>query len=140
LGILRPREPVRTAVLACLHGVPDSCGPCREPARCFGNDAGWLAAGVVALLWIIVGWRGTTWYRRGVPRCEVELSSGGGDAFLLAGQQGQRAGVRPGRAVQVQGARPQPGVADGRDFGRVHQRLADEVEQAEHACHGGELP
>jgi hypothetical protein len=42
----------------------------------------------MALLWIIVGWRGTTWCRRGVPRYEVELNAGGGDTFLLAGQQG----------------------------------------------------
>ena len=55
-------------------------------------------------------------------RCEVELDAGGGDAFLLAGQQGQHAGIGRGGAVQVQGAWPQPGMADGRDFGRVHRR------------------
>jgi hypothetical protein len=79
----------------------------------------------MALLWTIVGWRGTTWYRRGVPRCEVELDAGGGDTFLLAGQQGQRAAIGRGGTVQVQGAWPQSGVADCVDFGRVYQRLTD---------------
>ena len=36
------------------------------------------------------------------------------------------------------GAWPQPGIAYSCDFGRVHQRLADQVEQDEHAGHGGE--
>jgi len=45
-----------------------------------------LAAAVAALRWSIIGWRGAMC-------CEVELDAGGGDAFLLAGQQGQRAGI-----------------------------------------------
>ena len=65
-----------------------------------------LVAGVAALPWTVVGWRGTTRYRWGVPRCEVELDAGGGDAFLLAGQQGQHAGIGRGGAVRVQGAWP----------------------------------
>ena len=60
-----------------------------------------LAAAVAALRWSIIGWRGAMC-------CEVELDAGGGDAFLLAGQQGQRAGIGFGGAVQVQGAWPQP--------------------------------
>jgi len=68
----------------------------------------------------------------------VEINASGGDAFLLAGQQGQRAGVGRGGMVQVQGTRPQPGIADGRDFGRIHQRLPDQVQQGEHTGYGGE--
>ena len=74
---------------------------------------------------IVAGWRGPGRHWRGVWRGEVEVHAGGGDAFLLAGQQGQRAGIGLGRAGQVQGARPQLGVADGGDLGRVHQRAAD---------------
>src|SRR5690348_377913 len=82
----------------------------------------WAAGGwVAALAWAIAGWRGTTRYRQRAPRCEVELDAGAGDAFLLAGPQGQRADIGFGGVVQVQGAWPQPGVADGCDFGRVHQ-------------------
>ena len=73
-------------------------------------------------------------------RCEVELDAGGGDAFLLAGQQGQRAGIGFGGPVQVQGAWPQSGMADGRDFGRIHQRLTDQVEQGEYAATVAKLP
>ena len=109
------------ASMVCLTRA----GPCREPTRCFGDDAGWLAAGVVALLWTIVGWRGITRYRWGAPRCEVELNAGGGGTFLFAGQQGQRAGIGCGGTVRVQGAWPQPDVADCGDFGRVYQRLTD---------------
>ena len=46
-----------------------------------------LAAAVAALRWSIIGWRGAMRY-------EVELDAGGGDAFLLAGQQGQARGYR----------------------------------------------
>ena len=81
---------------------------------------------------------GSARYPRGAQRCEVKLDAGGGDAFLLAGQQAQRAGISRRGAVQGQGARPQPGLADGGDFGRVYQRLADQVEQGERAGHGGE--
>ena len=54
----------------------------------------------------VAGGRGTIRYRRGVRRGEVELNAGGGDAFLLAGQQGQGARVGRRRVVQVQRARP----------------------------------
>src|SRR5580704_14396580 len=80
---------------------------------------------VMALRWIIAPWRGTTGYRRGVLYCEVELDAGGGDTFLLAGQQGQRAAIGCGGTVQVQGAWPQPGIADCGDFSRVYERLTD---------------
>jgi len=72
-----------------------------------------------------------------VGRREAECHAGGGDALLFAGQQGQCAGIRLGRAVQVHRAGPQPGITDGRDLGRIHQRLADQVEQCEHARNGG---
>ena len=53
------------------------------------------------LAWAIAGWRRPARYRRGADRCEVKLDAGGGDAFLLAGQQGQRAGIGRGGPVQV---------------------------------------
>ena len=99
----------------------------RGVMRRFGDDVGRLVAGVAALPWSVVGWRGTARSGRGARRCEVELDAGGGDALLLAGQQGQRAGIGRGGAVQVQGAWPQPGVADGCDLGRVHQRLTGQL-------------
>src|SRR6266705_7103829 len=65
----------------------------RGVMRRFGDDVGRLVAGVAALPWSVVGWRGTARSGRGARRCEVELDAGGGDALLLAGQQGQRAGI-----------------------------------------------
>ncbi|HMH38363.1 MAG TPA: hypothetical protein VK584_15650, partial [Streptosporangiaceae bacterium] len=66
----------------------------------------------------------------------MEINARRGDAFLFTGQQGQRVGIGRSRAVQVQGAWPQPGLADGCDLGRVHQRLTGQVQQGEHARHG----
>ena len=53
-----------------------------------------MAAAAAALRWSIIGWRGAM-------RCEVELDAGGRDAFLLAGQEGERAGIGRGGVVQV---------------------------------------
>ena len=51
---------------------------------------------------------------------------------------GPARGHRPQWGGSVQGAWPQPGIADGCHFSRIHQRLADQVQQREHARHGGE--
>ena len=56
---------------------------------------------------------------------EMELNTRNGDAFLLAGQQNQRAGIGGSGAARVQGARPQPGMADGCDLGSIDKGLAD---------------
>src|SRR6185295_4111256 len=58
---------------------------------------------------------------------EADLDPGRRDALLLAGEEGDGADVGDGGPVLVQGPRPQAGVANGGDLGRVDQRLADQV-------------
>lgn len=65
-----------------------------------------LVTRAARLTWPIVGWRGTSWYRWGARSGEVEGYPGSGDAFLLAGQQGQGAAICHGRVVQIHGAWP----------------------------------
>ena len=46
--------------------------------------------------------------------------------------------MRPAWAGLVQRSRPETGVPDRRDLGRVDERLADQIEHGEQAGHGGE--
>ena len=115
------------------------------------GPAGTSEPGRSAWPWPACGWGGlvtpknrwlvgTARYRRGGPCREVGLNAGGGDAFLLAGQQGQRPGIGRSWAARVEGAWPQPVIADGCHLGRIHQSLPTRYSRANMPATVAKLP